>query len=99
MAAEANLQLSPAAEADLEEIWSYSVETWSWQQAEIYHNDIIGVMQDLALRLRTGRQLDVRDGYWKYPVGSHVVFYRQLERGIEVIRILHQRMDVARHLH
>ena len=41
---------------------------------------------------------DARQGYRKQPIGSHFVFYRITDVGpIEVMRILHQRMDVAAH--
>jgi toxin ParE1/3/4 len=52
----------------------------------------------LAADPRLGRTCDeVRPGYRKYPVGSHVVFYRIARGGIDVARILHQRMDFERH--
>lgn len=48
---------------------------------------------------RRGRTCDdVRAGYRKYPAGSHFVFYRLVEGGIDVVRILHQRMDFEQHL-
>jgi toxin ParE1/3/4 len=40
----------------------------------------------------------VRSGYLKYRSGSHFVFYRLTEGGIDVVRILHTRMDFERHL-
>jgi toxin ParE1/3/4 len=30
--------------------------------------------------------------------GSHVIYYRKSDIDIDIIRILHQRMDVSRHL-
>jgi toxin ParE1/3/4 len=41
---------------------------------------------------------EVRKGYRKYPSGSHVFFYRTTADGIDVIRILHERMDYERHI-
>lgn len=38
----------------------------------------------------------VRPGYRKALSGRHVLFYRQGAQGVEVVRILHQRMDVDR---
>jgi plasmid stabilization system protein ParE len=38
----------------------------------------------------------VRD--YEHPVGSHVLFYRLTDDGIDVVRILHNRMDFERHL-
>jgi toxin ParE1/3/4 len=56
-------------------------------------------MEDLAAETRTGRAVDdVRRGYFRYAVGSHLIFYRRSGHMIDIIRILHQRMDVGRHL-
>jgi len=33
-----------------------------------------------------------------FQVGSHVVFYRLIDKHIDIVRILHQRMDFERHL-
>jgi toxin ParE1/3/4 len=41
---------------------------------------------------------EIRPGYRKYPAGSHVLFYRLLPDGIDIVRILHRRMDFERHL-
>jgi len=90
--------LSPRAEADLEEIWLYTYRNWSIEQADGYHAAIVDAFDDLATGRKTGRIVDIRDGYFKYAVGSHLVFYRLTERELIVVRVLHQRMDVGRHL-
>lgn len=91
-------RLSPLAEADLEEIWLYTYRNWSLEQADRYHNDIVAAFVDLAAGRTEGRPVDIRQGYRKQAVGAHVIFYRPSGTGIEVIRILHKRMDVNRHL-
>jgi toxin ParE1/3/4 len=91
-------KLSPLAEADLEEIWLYTFKTWSLEQADAYHSDIVAAFEGLAAGSKVGRPVDVRDGYFKYAVGSHLVFYRQSDFSIDVVRILHQRMDTSAHL-
>jgi toxin ParE1/3/4 len=91
-------RLSPRAEIDLEEIWLYTFKNWSPEQADHYHNAIVDAFEELAAGKKTGRPVDVREGYFKYPVGAHVVFYRFSARSLVVIRVLHQRMDVGRHL-
>ncbi len=47
-----------------------------------------------------GRACDeLRPGYRKHAVGSHTLYYRIVSGDvIDVVRILHQRMDVDRHL-
>ncbi|WP_349957961.1 type II toxin-antitoxin system RelE/ParE family toxin [Rhizobium sp. ZPR3] len=90
--------LSPLAEADLEDIWRYTVESWSLRQAEIYHAEIFEALEGLASGLKIGRPADIRHGYFKYAVGSHMVYYLLRDAEIAIIRILHRRMDVGRHL-
>ncbi len=92
-----NYRVSPRAESDLEEIWLYTFRNWSPEQADTYHNAIVDAFEGLAVGEKTGRPVDVREGYFKYPVGAHLVFYRFSESGLVVVRVLHQRMDVGRH--
>ena len=91
-------RLSPLAETDLEDIWLYSFRNWSLEQADHYHNVIVEAFDDLASGRKNGRSVDIRDGYFKHPVGSHMIYYRFTESCLVIVRILHQRMDVGRHL-
>ena len=90
--------LSPLAEADLEDIWRYTAETWSVRQAEAYHAEIVEAFEGLASGLKIGCRADIREGYFKHAVGSHVIYYLLLDAEIAIIRVLHRRMDVSRHL-
>jgi toxin ParE1/3/4 len=92
------LRLTPLAEADLEDIWRYTFEQWSLEQANRYHNDLVSTMQALARGDKSGRVCPVRDGYLQYAAGSHILFYRETAGTLDVIRVLHQRMDIDRHL-
>lgn len=98
MPAESRYRLSPLAVSDLEDIWLYTARTWSQEQAESYHSGLVLAFEGLAAGRKTGRPADIRDGYFKYAVGAHLVFYRPGDAGIDVIRVLHQRMDTNRHL-
>lgn len=89
---------SPAAAADMDAIWDYTVNEWGADQADRYTDDIRDVCISLARGEKRGRTVDVREGYLKHAVGRHLVFFRSTDTGIEVIRILHQSMDVGRHL-
>jgi toxin ParE1/3/4 len=92
--------LSPRARRDLSDIWDYSAEQWSAGQADGYVRLIAGACEGLASGRITGRSADtVRAGYFRHSVGSHVLFYLARRRGgIEIMRILHRRMDIERHL-
>ena len=90
--------LSPRAEADLEEIWLYTYKFWSIEQADGYQAAIVDAFNGLATGRKTGRAVDIRDSYIKYAVGSHLIFFRLTESELIVVRVLHQRMYVGRHL-
>lgn len=93
--------LSPAARADLEQIWDYTRERWDADQAEQYAREIQRAIERVVGNPLIGQACDeVRPGYRKHAVGSHTLYYRIAGPGvIDVVRILHQRMDVDRHLH
>jgi toxin ParE1/3/4 len=92
--------LSPAAQADLEQIWGYTHDRWGVDQAEEYLRELQRAIERAAANQRIDRACDeIRPGYRKLPAGSHLLFYRVNAEGvIDVVRVLHQRMDVDRHL-
>ncbi len=92
--------LTPRARRDLSEIWDYSADQWGAAQADRYIRLIATACGALSTGRAKGRSAEaIRPGYSRQTVGSHVVFYRNRNRGgIEIVRILHQRMDVERHL-
>jgi toxin ParE1/3/4 len=93
------LILSPRAQADIEDIWNYSTERCSRAQAEFYLRGLERSMKMLVADPHLGRDCGhIRDGYRKYASGSHVLFYRLADDGVDIVRILHERMDFGRHL-
>ena len=91
--------LTPRAQADLEDIWNYTVAHWGADQAENYLRQLAVAMTYVAADPERGRACDdVRAGYRKHAVGAHVLFYRKALKGVDIVRILHQRMDFQRHL-
>lgn len=94
------VRLSAAARRDLTGIWTYSAKRWDEAQADRYVRLFADSFEGLARGSLKGRSADdIRTGYFKLAVGSHLVFYRMGAAGvIEVVRILHQRMDIERHL-
>lgn len=92
--------LSPAAQQDLREIWDYTCERWDADQAERYLRELQSAIERAAGNPRIGRACDeIRPGYYKLAAGSHTLFYRVIaDELIDVVRVLHQRMDVDRHL-
>jgi toxin ParE1/3/4 len=90
---------SPRAEADLGEIWDFTVKTWGEEQAENYIRLLVSAIETVAQNPRRGRPCnEVRKGYRQYLAGSHIIFFRKIKGGIDVARILHGRMKFDQHL-
>lgn len=93
--------LSKRAEKDLTNIWWYTVDTWSKEQADKYVRGILQACTEISnAPTFLGRPYDhVRPGYRKYPFGKHIIFYQIQNSGVVFIsRILHEKMDFDRHL-
>ncbi len=92
-------RLTPAAQRDLSSIWDFTEERWDVRQAETYLAEIRAAVERVADDPRRGRACDeIRTGYRQYAIGSHLLFYVESAVGVDVVRILHQRMDPMRHL-
>ena len=90
-------KLSKEAARDLEKIWLYTIVTWSEEQADRYYNLLLDEIEFVAENPQAGRDYSViREGYLRTRVKSHYIFYKlnSEENLIEIIRILHQRMDI-----
>ncbi|WP_462254475.1 type II toxin-antitoxin system RelE/ParE family toxin [Ferruginibacter sp.] len=91
--------ISKKAVADLEEIWLYTVEKWSLDQADRYYNLIFDEINYICRNSNSGKSMEhIRKGYRASKVKSHFIFYRIVNDTIEVIRILHERMDIGNRL-
>jgi toxin ParE1/3/4 len=90
---------SPRARSDVADIWDYTLANWGEARAERYVRAIQFAVAELVTNPQLGRSCeDIRAGCRKYPVGSHVVFYRLVGSDTGIVRTLHQNMDVDRHL-
>jgi toxin ParE1/3/4 len=91
--------LRPSAMTDLRKIARYSKQEWSASRAKAYLANLTSSMSRLAGMPELGIECgDIRPGYRRYAVGSHFVFYRVEPDRIDIVRILHQRMDTGSHL-
>ena len=90
-------KISKEALKDLENIWLYTFETWSAGQADRYYNLLLDEIEYIAENPESGKDYShVREGYFRTQVKSHFIFYKinAQKHTVEVIRILHQRMDI-----
>ena len=54
---------------------------------------------DLAISTISGiSRDDVVKGLYCYSIQKHLIFYRDTRDELVILRVLHQRMDVSRHL-
>jgi toxin ParE1/3/4 len=87
--------ISKSAVLDLEEIWLFTAEKWSIEQADRYYALLFDEIDYICNNVNSGKSMDeVRKGYRASKVKSHLIFYRVNKNVIEIIRILHERMDI-----
>ena len=81
---------------DLIEIWDYTVEQWSENQAEKYYNLIMASCMDLANNPQLGKSYNiVSQNLLGYKCGEHIIFYQEIVKNeIEIARVLHGMMDL-----
>lgn len=92
----ANFILTANAVNDLKDIGRFTQKRWGREQRNKYLKILDDSFLDLARNPSMGRESnEIRSGYYKSPTGSHVIFYRNAAEGlIEIVRILHESMDV-----
>jgi toxin ParE1/3/4 len=88
-------RLSPLAERDLEEIWSYVAEDASPDTADRLIDAIVDRFDLLADQPRMGRlRPEFGDNVRSFTVESHVIYYRH-DADVLIARVLHGRRDQA----
>ncbi len=89
-----NLIFSPRAEQDLTEVWDFIAQD-DIDAADRVRDDIEQKCQTLADNPGMGRARDeLALSLRSFPVGRYIIFYRPIEDGIEVARILHGARDL-----
>jgi toxin ParE1/3/4 len=93
------LELAPRARQDFVDILRYTAETWGTRQLEVYRDKLDAALQVIGRDPGRGhRRDDLPPTHLVFPVGSHVIVYRVSGDRIGVVRILHQRMALGRHV-
>ena len=91
----AKLILKQEAINDLTNIWEYTVETWSENQANRYYEAIKQACLDISQNPGQGRKyLEISKNLLGYRINKHIIFYHVVSDEVEVIRILHEKMDL-----
>ena len=91
-------RLSPAAARDLADIWRYTNKQWGKEQANRYTLGLKAMCAKLADVPQQGQNCsNIRPGYRRRGTEHHMIYFQPTSYGVAIIRILHQRMDAARH--
>ncbi len=90
-----SVRIRPAAHADLTDIFDYSDAHWGLAQAERYIAQITLMFAQIAADPRLGKPASNRHPLLRrQSCGSHFIIFARGAEGIEIIRVLHQRMDI-----
>lgn len=96
---------SAAAEDDIREILVYTIDKWGIEQAVRYADLIEEAIETIATDPTAGRErFEVRDGILAHHIAqrgrnaSHLLYYRVVLGAVQLVRVLHERMDPDLHL-
>ncbi len=93
------IRLTQAAEQQLEGIWLYTLNEWSEVQASQYVSMIEqGIMQLLDNPYIGKARPEIQKDLRSLQIQKHLVFYRVGTEYIDIIGILHSRMDTGKWL-
>ena len=93
------LIVAPRAQRDIRSIHLFGARHWGDAQADAYQATLTKAADLLREYPLIGRARDdLGAGLRSWPVEHHVPYYRINGDVVEVVRILHERVDAARHL-
>lgn len=93
-------RISAKALEDIDKIWLYTLENWSLNQANHYYRLIYQEIEFIVEDFEGGKDIGkIKMGYRQLRVKSHLIIYKKAEDGIvEIVRVLHQMMDIPNQL-
>lgn len=92
----AKIILRQEAIDDLNDIWEYTYEEWSENQADKYYEMLKYSCSEIGENPDLGKNYEgISKNLFGLRSGKHIIFYQQISTNeIEIIRILHERMDL-----
>lgn len=93
-----SFKVSAKARNDLLKIGRFTESKWGRDQRNHYLKQLDEAFKLIADNPSIGRDRShVLAGYRSFQQSSHVIYYREVET-IQIIRVLHKRMDVKKHI-
>jgi toxin ParE1/3/4 len=86
--------VSEIARLDLDDVWSYIAQD-DPEAADQFMRFLVSRFPLLASMPEMGRKREELAARLRsFPVGNYVIFYRPIEQGIEIARVLHGARDL-----
>ena len=81
---------------DLTQIWNYTLNKWSEDQADRYYHMLLENCKAVANNPELGKNYSgVTENLFGFKAGRHIIFYRRIDdKEVEITRILHEQMDI-----
>ncbi|MFT5778116.1 MAG: toxin ParE1/3/4 [Crocinitomicaceae bacterium] len=81
---------------DINNIWVYTFEKWSENQADKYYSLVRFACKEISKNPNLGKVYNgISENLLGLKSGKHIIFYQLIsEDEIDVIRILHESMDL-----
>jgi toxin ParE1/3/4 len=93
------LILSRRARQDMDAISAYTLENWGKTQLLDYVGGLLDSFDKIAENPNIGGKVQTAPPqFLRYSYRAHFIFYTCRDDDLHIIRILHQNMDIARHL-
>ena len=92
--------ISEKAIEDINKIWNYTAGNWSLEQADRYYNLIYDEIEYIVRNFELASDFSkIRKSYKYSKVKSHLIFFKKDKNNeIEIVRVLHERMDIENRL-
>lgn len=85
----------PLAESDLDEIWNYIAQDSPDNAARLLRR-IDATCATLADNPMIGRsRSELSPDLRSFPLANYLIFYRPIENGVEIVRVLHGNRDIG----
>ena len=91
--------VSALAEQDLESIYDYGIDSFGLAQAQKYQAKLLADFNKIAIMPAIWRDASILGaGLFRVNSGRHAIFFRKVDEGIRIVRVLNQSMDMKQHL-
>jgi len=98
LAVSSNFKITAKARYDLLQIGRHTELKWGKTQRNHYLKQLDEAFNLIAVNPKIGKERShVLTGYRSFQQGSHAVYYKE-SNVIEIIRVLHEQMDVGKHI-